>query len=99
MLKEEYSWISMDGRVNPGYFTKSCIKGRSKLEWQEKNNSTEESPSTARFHVMMKINALNYFHGILISKWKSCTNTKVILSNIGPGRRYGGGSFSNFNMK
>ena len=48
---------------------------------------------------MIKINTSNDFHEILISKWTSCKNAKVILSNIGLGGQYDGGSFSNFNIE
>ena len=63
------------------------------------NNFTEESPSATWLHGMIKINASNYFHETLISKWTSWTKAKFILINIGLVGRYDGGSFSNYNMK
>ena len=97
--KGKNSRIRLYGRGKPRYFPKDRIKGRDILEWMEKYELTGKSSLTVWLHRMIKINASNDFHETLISKWKFWTNAKGILRNIGLGRHYDGGSFSNYKTR
>ena len=90
--------IRLDGRGKPRYFSKNHLKGRSNIEWLEKNTLNDKSEPSIWVDAIMKSDG-NRFHEHFISKWTLWTNAKAILSNIGLGGRYNLISFTPVDTK